>query len=123
MSFNQYFISKATITETCLTRSKRCWQRNTRTKFSPQGLRSWIQAVQRFGNFSAHPITDLTSLQVIDVDPEEAEWCLQIIYALFDHYYVGPALNAKKLGDLDQKLLRAGIKPIGPQANNVTAAI
>ena len=86
-------------------------------KVLPTGLRSWIQAVRRFGNFSAHPITDLTSLQVIDVDPEEAEWCLQIIYALFDHYYVEPALNAKKLGDLDQKLLRAGIKPIGPQAN------
>ena len=50
------------------------------------------------------------------MEPDEAEWCLRIIDALFDHYYVGPALNARMLGDLDQKLQQAGIKPIGPQA-------
>ena len=89
---------------------------NHQDKVLPSGLRSLIQAVHRFGNFSAHPITDSTGLQIIDVEPEEAEWCLEIIDALFDHYYVGPALNAKRLSDLDQKLQQAGINPIGPQA-------
>ena len=83
-------------------------------KVLPTGLRGLMQAVHRFGNFSAHQITDLTTLQIIDVDPEEAEWCLGIIDVLFDHYFVGPALNAKMLSDLDQKLEQAGIKPIGP---------
>ena len=42
----------------------------------PSHLRTVIYAIRRFGNFSAHPITDLTTLQVINVDPEEAAWCL-----------------------------------------------
>lgn len=85
-------------------------------KVLPSGLRDLIEAVRRFGNFSAHPITDVTGLQLIDVEPREAEWCLEIIDALFDHYYVRPAMNTKRLSDLDQKLQQAGINPIGPQA-------
>ena len=84
-------------------------------KILPTGLRSLLEAVRRFGNFSAHPITDLTSLQIIDVEPAEADWCLRIIDALFDHYYVRPALDKRMLSDLDQKLQQAGINPIQPQ--------
>ena len=40
-------------------------------KALPQGLHEIIDAIRQFGNFSAHPITDITSLQVIDVEPEE----------------------------------------------------
>ena len=50
-------------------------------KVLPSGLRDLIDAVRRFGNFSAHPTTDSTDLQIIDVEPEEAEWCLEIIDA------------------------------------------
>ena len=59
----------------------------------------------------AHPITDLTSLQIIDVEPGEAEWCLEIVAGVLDHYYVKPAANAKKLDELNQKLKQAG-KPL-----------
>ena len=88
----------------------------------PTGLRSLLEAVRRFGNFSAHPITDLTSLQIIDVEPAEAEWCLGIIDALFDHYYVRPALDKKMLNDLDQKLQQAGINPIKPKRAHNTVS-
>ena len=53
-------------------------------------IRVTVDAVRNFGNFAAHPITEVTSLQVVDVEPEEAEWCLEIVEALFDHYYVTP---------------------------------
>ena len=45
----------------------------------PSALHTTVDAIRNFGNFSAHPLTDKTSLQIIDVEPEEAEWCLNII--------------------------------------------
>ena len=80
-------------------------------KALPSALHSTVDAIRSFGNFSAHPITDTTSLQVIDVEPEEAEWCLSIIADLFDHYYVRPALAQQRKADLDAKLQAAGKSP------------
>ena len=77
-------------------------------KTLPPGIRSTVDAIRNFGNFSAHPITDVTSLQIIDVEPEEAEWCLQIVERLFIHYYVRPAEDQKMLEDLNEKLSLAG---------------
>ena len=77
-------------------------------KVLPAAIRDTIDAVRTFGNFAAHPITDKTSLQIIDVEPNEAEWCLDIIETLFEHYYVRPAETRKKLGKLNEKMARAG---------------
>ena len=67
-------------------------------KALPRRLRDPVDAIRNFGNFSAHPIDDRTTLQVIDVDSEEAEWCLGVIEELFEHFYVGPAAaRAKRL--------------------------
>ena len=77
-------------------------------KVLPAAIRDTIDAVRTFGNFAAHPITDKTSLQIIDVEPNEAEWCLDIIETLFEHYYVRPAEIRKKLEKLNEKMARAG---------------
>ncbi|MDE2577360.1 MAG: DUF4145 domain-containing protein [Hyphomicrobiales bacterium] len=77
-------------------------------KALPQRIHDTLDAIRNFGNFSAHPITDKTSLQIIDVDPEEAEWCLEIIEELFQHFYVGPAAAAAKKAALNAKLSAAG---------------
>jgi hypothetical protein len=58
------------------------------TKAIPTALREAVDAIRNFGNFSAHPVTDQTTLQIISVDPNEAEWCLDILEDMFDHYYV-----------------------------------
>ena len=77
-------------------------------KVLPSQLREVVDAVRSFGNFSAHPVNDVTTLQyVIEVQPEEATWCLEIIEELFEHYYVRPAANAERLANLDQKRKRA----------------
>jgi hypothetical protein len=80
-------------------------------KALPYKLRKTIDAIRNFGNFSAHPIDDKTSLQVIDVEDHEAEWCLDIVEELFDHFYVGPALIDAKKADLNAKLAAAGKPP------------
>lgn len=81
------------------------------SKVLPSSIRNGIDAIRNFGNFSAHPITDVTTLQVIGVEPEEAEWCLEIIDRLFDHYYVQPAYDAEKRANLAAKLKQAGKPP------------
>ena len=78
------------------------------TKVLPSNIKSSVDAIRNFGNFSAHPINDATTLQVIDVEPHEAEWCLEIVERLFDHFYVAPAADAKRLADLNEKLSQAG---------------
>ena len=85
-------------------------EQNSR-KALPTALHTTVDAIRNFGNFSAHPITDRTSLQIIDVEPEEAEWCLGIIADLFDHYYVKPRLAQKRKAELDGKLQAAGKPP------------
>ena len=80
-------------------------------KALPHRLRETIDGIRNFGNFSAHPIDDKTTLQVIDVDPHEAEWCLDTIEELFEHFYVGPAMARAKKAALDAKLATAGKPP------------
>src|SRR5262249_19007780 len=53
------------------------------TKSIPTGLRQTVDAIRNFGNFSAHPVTDQSTLQVISVEPGEAEWCLDILDEMF----------------------------------------
>jgi hypothetical protein len=77
----------------------------------PTHIHTTVDAIRHFGNFSAHPINDRTTLQIIDVEPHEAEWCLEILEALFDHFYVGPAAAKKKKAELDAKLKAAGKPP------------
>lgn len=81
------------------------------TKAIPTSLRETVDAVRSFGNFSAHRITDQTTLQVIEVEEEEAEWCLDILEEMFDHYYVRPEQAAARKAALDAKLRAAGKPP------------
>jgi hypothetical protein len=77
-------------------------------KAIPTALRQSVDAIRSFGNFSAHPVTDKTTLQIIVVEPEEAEWCLGILEDMFDHYYVKPEHAKARKAALDTKLVAAG---------------
>ncbi len=44
----------------------------------------------------------------MDVEPEEAEWNLEVLELLFDFYYIQPAKVAKKRSGLNAKLDEAG---------------
>ena len=71
-----------------------------------------IDAVRLFGNFSAHPKRNLKTLQIINVEPGEAELCLEVIEGMFDHYYVRPAVEAKRLESINEKLKEIGRDPL-----------
>ena len=63
-----------------------------------------LDVPRRVGNIAAHPTKDKIAGLIVDVEPWEAEWCLDVIEALYDHCFVVPARNAERLRQLDQKL-------------------
>ena len=69
-------------------------------------------AVRQFGNFSAHQKTNAVTRQIIEIEPGEAELCLEIVEGLFEHYYVRPAIDARKLEAVNEKLQQLGRDPL-----------
>lgn len=74
----------------------------------PSHLLDSLDAVRNIGNFAAHPIKSQSSGEVIDVELGEAEWNLDVLEALFDYFFVQPALLQKKRAALNAKLKEAG---------------
>lgn len=67
-----------------------------------------LDAIRNIGNFAAHPMKDKQTDAIVPVEPHEAEWNLEVLEGLFDHYYVQPAKAAARRAALDAKLGAAG---------------
>jgi Domain of unknown function (DUF4145) len=78
------------------------------SKRLPTYISNSLDAVRNYGNFSAHRITDATTLQLIDVEEGEAEWCCDLVELLFDHFYERPAIEKDRIDALNAKLANAG---------------
>ncbi len=78
----------------------------------PSQLSDSIDAIRNIGNFAAHPVKSKSTGEIVDVEPEEAEWNLDVLEALFDFYYVQPAKVVKKREALNAKLSEAGKPPM-----------
>jgi hypothetical protein len=78
----------------------------------PSHIAEAIDAIRNIGNFAAHPMKSKASGEIVDVEPEEAEWNLDVLEALFDFYYVQPAKTLAKKEQLNRKLQAAGKPPI-----------
>jgi hypothetical protein len=77
----------------------------------PSHLSESIDAIRNIGNFAAHPIKSKSTGEVVEVEPGEADWLLDVLESLFDFYFVQPEISRKKKEALNQKLQDAG-KPI-----------
>lgn len=71
-----------------------------------------VDAVTNVGNFAAHPLKDTNTGEIIDVEPGEAEWLLEVIEALFDFTFVQPRKLKDRRNRLNQKLVAMGKPPI-----------
>jgi phage FluMu protein Com len=78
----------------------------------PSYIAENVDAIRNIGNFAAHPGKDKASGEIIDVEPGEAEWNLDVLDMLFDFYYVQPTLAKKKRDALNAKLKAAGKRPM-----------
>lgn len=79
----------------------------------PSHIAEGLHAVRNIGNFAVHPMKSTSSGTILDVEPGEAEWNLDVIESLFDLYFVQPALAAKRKDELNKKLRDAGKPEIG----------
>lgn len=78
----------------------------------PSHLAEMIDSVRVMGNFAAHPMKSTNTGEVLDVEPGEAEWLLDTLEELFDHYLVKPALIQQKRTAINGKLAQAGKPPM-----------
>jgi len=82
------------------------------SKQLPSWLAESIDAVRNTGNFAAHPMKSTHSGEILDVEPGEAEWNLDVLESLFDFYFVQPEILKKKQAELNKKLSDAGKPPM-----------
>jgi hypothetical protein len=78
------------------------------SKTLPSHLSESIDAVRNIGNFAAHPLKSTSSGEIVDVEIGEAEWLLDVLEALFDFYFVQPAILKAKREALNKKLADLG---------------
>jgi hypothetical protein len=78
----------------------------------PSHLAGAVDGIRNLGNFAAHPMKSSNSGEILDVEPGEAEWCLDVLESLFDFCFVQPAVLAKKRQAVNQKLKEAGKPPM-----------
>ena len=70
-----------------------------------------VDAIRNVGNFATLEQKSKASGEILDVEPGEAEWNLDVLDALFDDYYVRPEIEMRKREELNIKLTEAG-KPL-----------
>lgn len=78
----------------------------------PTDLLESIDSIRNVGNFAAHPIKSQSSGEIVEVEPHEAEWNLDVIEMLFEYLFVRPETIKKKRDALNFKLSDAGKNPM-----------
>lgn len=78
----------------------------------PSDLADALHHVRVIGNFAAHPEKSTSTGDIVDVEPGEAEWNLDVLDSLFDFYFVRPARLAERKAALNKKLGEAGKQPL-----------
>jgi hypothetical protein len=76
----------------------------------PSDLSGSIDAVRNLGNFAAHPMKSQHSGEILEVEPGEAEWTLDVLESLFDFYFVRPE-KLKRMRDALNRKLKEANKP------------
>jgi hypothetical protein len=74
----------------------------------PSWLSENVDSIRAVGNFAAHPIKSTNTGDVVEIEPGEAEFLLDVLDDMFDFYFVQPAKAQKHLAGINAKLQGAG---------------
>jgi hypothetical protein len=77
----------------------------------PSHITDAIDAIRHIGNLAAHPTKNSNTGEIVNVEPGEAEWLIEVIEALFDFSFVQPKKLEQRKKDLNLKLKELG-KPL-----------
>jgi len=83
-----------------------------KTNKLPKPLADDLDAIRAVGNFAAHPIKDTNTGEIVEVEPGEAEWTLNVLEDLLLFYFVQEAKSAARRNALNQKLKDSGKSPM-----------
>ena len=78
----------------------------------PTRIAENLDVIRAIGNYAAHPMKHKSTGLIVDVEPEEASWTLDVLEDLFEFYYVQPRKAAEKRKKLDEKLKSVGKPPL-----------
>ena len=78
----------------------------------PSHLAGNLDMVRVTGNFAAHPEKSEKTGEIVPVEPEEAEWNLDVLEGLFDFYFVQQERSRRKKQALNKKLREVGKKEL-----------
>lgn len=84
----------------------------------PTYISKSLDAIREIGNFAAHQQKSTETGLILDVEPGEAEWTLDILELLFDHYYVSPAKEEIRRNKFSEKLEESGRNPLKQPSTN-----
>ncbi len=70
-----------------------------------------LHYVRKVGNLGAHERKNKNTGEVVDATREEAEWLIEVLEGLFEHYFVEPAREKKRREDFDARMQAAKSAP------------
>jgi hypothetical protein len=76
-------------------------------------IRENLHYFREIANFGAHTQKD-DQQEIIDVTEQEAEWTLDILDSLFEHFIVIPSRDRSIRESIAEKIEKAGRTPIEP---------
>ncbi len=74
----------------------------------PSYLTEAVDAIRNIGNFAAHPLKNTSTGEVVDVEPGEAEWLIEVLNSLFDFKFIQPKRLEERKNKLNEKLKGMG---------------
>ncbi len=74
----------------------------------PSYLTDAVDAIRNIGNFAAHPLKNTSTGEVVDVEPGEAEWLIEVLNSLFDFKFIQPKRLEERKNKLNEKLKGMG---------------
>lgn len=78
----------------------------------PPHIQGELHTLRQFGNFAAHPSADHASGEILGVEDGEAEWMIEVLEDLFEHFYRKPDEARSKRDAINAKLVASGKKPL-----------
>lgn len=78
----------------------------------PSYITDELDMMKQVGDFAAHPTKDTSTGEIIDVEPGEAEFNLDVLEHIFDFYYVQLEKNAQLKARMNEKLEAAKRRPL-----------
>ncbi len=66
-------------------------------------LKREVDAIRKIGNFAAHPRKSQVTGEIIEVEPDEAEWSVEVLFNILEHLFILPEKANIRMQNLNQK--------------------